>query len=104
MAVACFLVNHADHVKAENQSVEFLEILKCVSLSLCTHDVFRWRNNIDCTFSVKSCYTKLNDVIEEENYEVEVLTTLKHVWYSCVASKIKICTWRVLLDMIPTRE
>lgn len=83
-------INLEHHAELVTQNSELLEIMHDISPSIGTKDVFRWRNNIYGYFSIKSCYSKVNVMTEEEMYEVEVLTTLKHVLFSCVPSKIKI--------------
>lgn len=76
-----------DSSKAVEQSIELAKILKGILLTADSVDVFRWRNNVDGEFFVKSCYLKLNLVAGED--EEEIIKAVRQVWISKVPSKIK---------------
>lgn len=53
---------------------------------------------------MKSAYTSLLDLQDNVALDISISKTIGVIWKTNVPLKIKIFTWRLFLDRLPTRE
>lgn len=67
-------------------------------------DSWRWKLGEEGRFSVKSLYSKLEDVFLGENrWPEEERKVFRQIWKSGAPSKVMAFSWKLLLFRIPTR-
>jgi hypothetical protein len=54
-------------------------------------------------FSVKSCYSRLNEVRPIEELDTNVKAAITKLWKIDAPSKALVLGWRLLLDRLPTQ-
>jgi len=61
-------------------------------------DTWKWKDNDNGIFSVKSAYNKLQGSFDEEGNK-----ELKTLWSIRVAPKAQLLGWRLFMDKLPTK-
>jgi len=65
-------------------------------------DSWKWKLGEQGGFSVKSLYSKLEDVFLAENrWPEEEMKVFRQIWKSGAPSKVMAFSWKLLLDRIP---
>jgi hypothetical protein len=68
-------------------------------------DCWRWLEDVDGGFFVKSSYNLLSKELESvEEMEGELVVVLDQIWESSALLKVVAFSWELLLDRIPTRS
>ncbi|GAU40281.1 hypothetical protein TSUD_60720 [Trifolium subterraneum] len=83
---------------------EFLLLLEQVQPCREGEDRRRWIPNTVGVFSVKSAYTALQTRIVLTDLDSFTSSALKRLWKNNAPSKVIVFGWKLLLDMLPTRE
>lgn len=86
------------------QDYELSIILRDTVITPFVTNKYVWTPSVDETFSFISCYatlcvTKVNDQCDAATFEA-----VSRIWKRNVSSKIKVFTWRLMFNRIPTQD
>jgi hypothetical protein len=88
----------------EDLVASLLDLLEPVVFSP-EDDCWRWLDDVDEGFSIKSSYKLLAEELGSmDDLENELVVGLHQLWESPTPSKVVAFSWQLLLDRIPTRN
>jgi hypothetical protein len=82
---------------------ELKDLLAGFSLNPNSPDRWRWKSDPMGVFTVKSCYSMLNEEQPAAMLDGNALISIKKLWKIDAPSKAIVFGWRFLLDKLPTR-
>ena len=90
----------------EGVLTDFVEFFQGVQLQANEQDAWVWTVDKPRGFTVKSCYSWLNNrvLVTDVSNEESVISACKSLWKSDIPSKVLVFCWRLLLRKLPTRE
>ncbi|KAK2445049.1 hypothetical protein QL285_016023 [Trifolium repens] len=80
------------------------ELLIGFTINQDSEDRWKWKDGSMGLFSVKSCYSRLNEVRPIEELDTNVKAAITKLWKIDAPSKALVLGWRLLLDRLLTRS